>query len=102
MQVIKDVRLPHGLASSFLKCVLFCFVFLRASLTVYLSIDQGQYESAATRLGAQADSFYEYLLFVNLTLRAVRQVHILQQKATPLNGTFSQPHFRSFLIEYTE
>ena len=80
----------------------FCSVFLRTSLTAYLSIDRGQYESSAIRLGARADSFYEYLLFVNSTLREVRQAHILQQKAIPSNGTPSQPYFRPFLIEYTE
>ncbi|EDR15965.1 glycoside hydrolase family 47 protein, partial [Laccaria bicolor S238N-H82] len=44
MRVIKDARLPHGLAS------------------IFLNIDRGQYESSAIRLGARADSFYEYLL----------------------------------------
>ena len=102
MRVIKNVRLPHGLASIFLKCFLFRFVFLRLSLTAYFSIDRGQYESSAIRLGERADSFYEYELFVNSTLREVHQAHILYQKAIPSNGTPSQTYFRSFLIEYTE
>ena len=87
---------------SFLSAFFSVFVFLRISLTTYLSIDRGQYESSAIRLGPRADSFYDYLLFANLTLREVRQAHILQQTATPSNGRSSQPYFRSFFIEYTE
>ena len=75
MRVINDAWLPHSLAS-ILKCILFCFVFLRVSLTSYLSIDRGQYESSAIRLGARADSFYEYVLFVHSILHEVRQAHV--------------------------
>ncbi|KAF9535618.1 glycoside hydrolase family 47 protein [Crepidotus variabilis] len=44
MKVLKDARLPHGLAS------------------VFLAIEQGQYHLSAISLGSRADSFYEYLL----------------------------------------
>ncbi|KJA19241.1 glycoside hydrolase family 47 protein [Hypholoma sublateritium FD-334 SS-4] len=44
MQVIKQNRLPHGLAS------------------VFLNIKDGQYETSVIRLGSRGDSFYEYLL----------------------------------------
>ncbi|KAF8808192.1 glycoside hydrolase family 47 protein [Phlegmacium glaucopus] len=44
MQVVKRAQLPHGLAS------------------VFLSIEEGQYEISTIRLGSRGDSFYEYLL----------------------------------------
>ncbi|KAF8195091.1 glycoside hydrolase [Pholiota molesta] len=44
MQVIKRARLPHGLAS------------------IFMNIDNGQYETSTIRLGSRGDSFYEYLL----------------------------------------
>ncbi|KIM47401.1 glycoside hydrolase family 47 protein [Hebeloma cylindrosporum] len=44
MEVVKRARLPHGLAS------------------VFIAIDQGQYETSVIRLGSRGDSFYEYLL----------------------------------------
>jgi len=50
MKVVKDARLPHGLAS------------------IFLAIDEGQYYTSAIRLGSRGDSFYEYLLYVNILI----------------------------------
>ncbi|KAF9478073.1 glycoside hydrolase family 47 protein [Pholiota conissans] len=44
MQVIQRARLSHGLAS------------------IFISLETGQYETSAIRLGSRGDSFYEYLL----------------------------------------
>ena len=57
MRVIKDARLPHGLSSISLKCVLFHFVSLRASLIAYFSINRGQYASSAIQIGAEQTRF---------------------------------------------
>ncbi|KAG5718272.1 Mannosyl-oligosaccharide 1,2-alpha-mannosidase MNS3, partial [Termitomyces sp. T112] len=44
MRIIKNARLPHGLAS------------------IYMSLFDGQYVTSAIRLGSRGDSYYEYLL----------------------------------------
>ncbi|TFK42101.1 glycoside hydrolase [Crucibulum laeve] len=44
MQVVKNARLPHGMAS------------------VFLNVDEGQYVTSIISLGSRGDSFYEYLL----------------------------------------
>ncbi|KAF8910215.1 mannosyl-oligosaccharide 1,2-alpha-mannosidase [Gymnopilus junonius] len=44
MKVVKRARLPHGLAS------------------IFMGVEDGQYETSSIRLGSRGDSFYEYLL----------------------------------------
>ncbi|KDR85933.1 hypothetical protein GALMADRAFT_235110 [Galerina marginata CBS 339.88] len=44
MEVVKRARLPHGLASIFIR------------------IEDGQFDTSVIRLGSRGDSFYEYLL----------------------------------------
>lgn len=70
MRVIKDAQLPHGVASILLKCVLFCFVFLRASLTAYLSpkarppslLPRGFAHTSGNTQGQSLDSQSQYPL----------------------------------------
>jgi len=64
MQVVKKARLPHGLASVFMRFVAFVILALISRLNVYFSVDEGHYETSVIRLGSRGDSYYEYLLQV--------------------------------------
>jgi mannosyl-oligosaccharide alpha-1,2-mannosidase len=63
MQILKSVLMPHGLASIFLKSVLFSLRWAFYNLT-HRSWQTGQFVLSAMRLGSRADSYYEYLLYV--------------------------------------
>ncbi|KAF8652542.1 hypothetical protein AX16_004354 [Volvariella volvacea WC 439] len=57
MRLIKEARLPHGMAS------------------IFMSVNEGTYVESAIRLGSRGDSFYEYLLKQHLQTNRTENVY---------------------------